>query len=203
MTSLGKLPVDFYTRKEVDQIARELLGKILATRVKGAVTSGVIVETEAYGGPEDKASHAHGNRRTVRTESMFQSGGHAYVYLCYGIHRMFNVVTGPVDYPAAVLIRAVEPLEGVETMLLRRKMKALEPRITAGPGALAEALGITLSLDRENLSGTKIWIEDRGRNYSTEEIVASPRVGVHYAGEHSKLPRRYRVKGHPFTSPAK
>jgi len=192
----------FYLRRDVDAIARELLGKTLVTRFGGKLTSGIIVETEAYGGPEDKASHAHGNRRTARTESMFLPGGHAYVYLCYGIHHLFNIVTGPQDYPAAVLIRALEPLEGIPEMLKRRNFKKVEPRLTAGPGALTQALGITTAHDRASLLTGPIRVIDTDREIPAAKIDASPRVGVHYAGEHSKLPRRYRVKENPFTSPA-
>lgn len=187
---------------DVDAIARELLGKALVTQFDSKRTSGIIVETEAYGGPEDKASHAHGNRRTARTESMFLAGGHAYVYLCYGIHHLFNIVTGPKDYPAAVLIRAVEPLEGIPEMLRRRKFKKVDPRLTAGPGALTQALGITTAHDRENLLTGSILITDISQKISAKNILASPRVGVQYAGEHATLPRRYRVKDNSFTSPA-
>lgn len=196
----ARLERDFYERLNVVQISCELLGKILLTKIGSTITSGIIVETEAYGGALDRASHAYGNRRTPRTESMFLPGGHAYIYLCYGMHNLFNVVTGPKDIPAAVLIRAVEPQQGIETMLQRRRMKKLEPRLTAGPGALAQALGMNRSHDKTDLRGTTIWIEDAGTSISKSSVIASPRVGVHYAGEDAKLPWRFRLRGSLWTS---
>lgn len=197
------LPREFYVREDAVKIAKELLGKFLFTKLNGQVAGGMIVEAEAYGGKVDKASHAFGNRRTERTESMFLLGGHAYVYLCYGIHSLFNVVTGPKDFASAVLIRAIEPKEGIDVILKRRKAKKLESKISAGPGALTQALGITLKHDRLDLCGEKIWIEDRGIKIRKTNILESPRVGVHYAGEDAKLNWRFRVKDSLWTSPAK
>lgn len=201
--SASVLPRSFYLREDVVQIGRELLGKFLMTRINGVVTGGMIVEVEAYGGMMDKASHAHGNRRTNRTESMFLLGGHAYVYLCYGMYELFNVVTGKKDEAAAVLIRALEPKEGIETILRRRKMKKLGPRLSAGPGALTRALGITRRHDRIDLCGDVVWIEDRGVVVPKNKIVESPRVGVHYAEEDAHLHWRFRIKDSLWTSPAK
>ncbi|MBI1225762.1 MAG: DNA-3-methyladenine glycosylase [Bacteroidetes bacterium] len=199
------LPRDFFTRTDVVQVAKDLLGKYLVTNFEGEISSGKIVETEAYRAPDDRACHAFGNRRTARTEVMFAEGGRAYVYLCYGIHHLFNVVTGPADTAHAVLIRAVQPVDNVELMLVRRNMQRLERKLTAGPGALTEALGIrTAHTDLSFLDPTSIiWLEDRGEIILEENIVASPRVGVAYAKECVDWPWRFRVKDSAWTSPAK
>ncbi len=199
------LPLHFFTRTDVVQVAKDLLGKYLVTHFEGELTSGKIVETEAYRAPDDRACHAFANRRTARTEVMFAEGGHAYVYLCYGIHHLFNVVTGPPEMAHAVLIRAVQPVDNVELMLARRNMEALERRLTAGPGALTEALGIrTAHTGLSLLDPTgPIWLEDRGEVVLEENIVASPRVGVAYAGECAEWPWRFRIKNSQWTSPAK
>ena len=198
-----KLSKDFYTRMDPVQISKDLLGKYLVTKIDGAITAGMIVETEAYHGPEDKAAHSFGGRRTDRTEVMFWEGGFAYVYLCYGIHHLFNVVTAVDGVPHAVLIRGVEPAEGVNIMLERREMHQLKPNLTAGPGALSKALGIKTSHTKTPLNSDIIWIEDRGILLEEKEIIASPRVGVAYAKEDALLPWRFRIKGNPYTSPAK
>lgn len=206
---MPSLPRGFYLRSDVVKISRELLGKVLYTRLPGPagrrqLTGGVIVETEAYAGPEDRASHAFGNRRTARTEVMFHRGGIAYVYLCYGIHSLLNVVTHSEGIPHAILIRAIEPTRGRPTMLRRRHMEGpVVPRLTAGPGALSQAMGIDPSLSGETLDGPRLWIEDQGIEVLPEAIVASPRVGVAYAGLHAARPWRFRVKDSPWTSPAK
>ena len=198
------LPAHFYTRPDVVQVAKDLLGKYLVTNFEGQVTSGKIVETEAYRAPDDRASHAFGNRRTARTEVMFAEGGHAYVYLCYGIHHLFNVVTGPAEMAHAVLVRAVQPVDNVERMLARRRMEKLERRLTAGPGSLTEALGIRTAHTGLSLLdlNSPIWLEDRGEVVLEENIVASPRVGVGYAGECAAWPWRFRIKDSVWTSPA-
>lgn len=199
------LPLHFFTRTDPVQVAKDLLGKYLVTHFEGELTSGKIVETEAYRAPDDRACHAFANRRTARTEVMFAEGGHAYVYLCYGIHHLFNVVTGPPEMAHAVLIRAVQPVDNVELMLGRRKMVKPERRLTAGPGALTGALGIlTAHTGLSLLDPTgPIWLEDRGEVVLEENIVASPRVGVAYAGECAEWPWRFRIKNSPWTSPAK
>ncbi|MBW7913646.1 MAG: DNA-3-methyladenine glycosylase [Taibaiella sp.] len=196
------LPEDFYTRKHVVQIAKDLLGKVLVTNFEGERTAGMIVETEAYAGVVDKASHAYGGRRTARTETMYSRGGVAYVYLCYGIHHLFNVVTNAEDIPHAVLIRAVEPLEGVDIMLARRGKPKLTPQLTAGPGALSRALGITTGYTGLSLN-THIFIEDRGIKIPPRDIIAGTRVGVAYAQEDAYLPYRFWVKGNPYVSRGK
>ncbi len=198
-----KLDLSFYRREDVLQISRELLGKILYSyHPKDGITSGMIVETEAYAGPIDRASHAYDNRRTNRTEVMYKPGGVAYVYLCYGIHSLFNVITGYKDVPHAVLIRALEPVDGLDIMLRRRNMKKIEPRVSAGPGMLTKAMGITTSDDGVPLNGRRIWIEDNGKTIDDDDIIASPRVGVDYAGEDAKLPFRFRITDTKWTSKA-
>jgi DNA-3-methyladenine glycosylase len=158
------------------------------------------VETEAYKGAEDKASHAYGGRFTNRTQTMYEAGGLSYVYLCYGIHHLFNVVTAPKGTPHAVLIRGIQPLEGLDVMLRRRNMSALKPNITAGPGALAQALGIDRKLNAQDLMGENIWIEEGDAPFDSGTIVACPRVGVAYAQDHALLPWRYYIKGNKFVS---
>ncbi|WP_316814871.1 DNA-3-methyladenine glycosylase [Pedobacter nyackensis] len=195
-----KLPFSFYQSKEVNQLAIQLLGKRLYTFVDGELTGGTIVETEAYKGVEDKASHAFGGRFTDRTKIMYEAGGVSYVYLCYGIHHLLNVVTAPKGIPHAVLIRGLEPIDGIDVMLRRRNMKVLKPNITAGPGALAKAMGVDKKLNAKDLDGDEIWIEDEGLAFDADDIAAVPRVGIDYAGEHASLPWRYYVKGNKFVS---
>lgn len=197
-----KLPRDFYTRADVTLISQELLGKYLFTNIGGHLTAGMIVETEAYCGRGDKACHAN-NKRTPRTEVMYGDGGHAYVYLCYGIHHLFNIVTNVEGTADAVLIRAVEPVEGMDWMLSRRNMAQPKTTLTAGPGSLSAALGITTKHYGQDLLGDTIWVEDRGIDVAQQDIIASPRVGVAYAGEDALRPWRYRIKGNKWTSPAK
>lgn len=197
---MAKIPYSFYQNQDVNELAVRLLGKCLVTRIDGELTSGIIVETEAYKGIEDKASHAYGGRFTNRTQTMYEAGGLSYVYLCYGIHHLFNVVTAPKGTPHAVLIRGVQPLDGVDIMLRRRRMDVLKRNITAGPGALAQALGIDRQLNAQDLGGDQIWIEDTGLSFPEDDIVACPRVGVDYAGDHALLPWRYYVRGNKFVS---
>jgi DNA-3-methyladenine glycosylase len=150
----------------------------------------VITETEAYAGAGDKASHASGGRRTARNEPMYGQGGVAYVYLCYGIHHLFNVVTNREGTPHAVLVRAVHPLEGIDVMVQRRGRVRFS---TGGPGTLSQALGIHTSQSGTDLLGTRIWIEDRGIVVPQKEVIVGPRVGVDYAGEDALLPYRFRI----------
>lgn len=198
---MAKLSLAFYRRADVVAISRELLGKYLFSRVPGSVvTGGRIVETEAYAGPEDRASHAHGNRRTARTEIMFHAGGVAYVYLCYGMHALVNVVTGSRGVPHAVLLRAVEPMQGIEVMLVRRRRTRVDRRLAGGPGMLSEALGIDTGCNGLDLRGGRIWIEDRGSAVTDGDIITGPRVGVDYAGPDAALPWRFRIRANPWTS---
>lgn len=197
---MTKLPFSFYQNNDVNSLAVQLLGKQLYTYVEGHLTGGIIVETEAYKGVIDKASHAYGGRFTNRTQVMYAAGGLAYVYLCYGIHHLFNVVTAPEGTPHAVLIRGLEPVTGVDVMLQRRNMIALKPNLTAGPGALAKALAIDKVLNAKDLQGEEIWIADTGMSVKPENIAAVPRVGVAYAEDHALLPWRYYIKGNKFVS---
>jgi DNA-3-methyladenine glycosylase len=195
-----KLPLSFYTHNDVLAITRQLLGKYLMTCIDGITTGGYIVEAEAYNGVVDKASHAYGGRLTPRTQTMHQQGGIAYVYLCYGIHEMFNVVTSTEGQPHAILIRAIVPTDGVEEIELRRNMSALKPAITSGPGSVAKALGISRKVNGFHLQGDVIWIEDRDLTFTDDEIIAAPRVGVDYAAEDALLPYRLYVKGNKYVS---
>jgi DNA-3-methyladenine glycosylase len=195
-----KLPASYYHSRDVVALSKDLLGKYLFTYIDGVITGGQIVETEAYCGVIDKASHAYGNRKTPRTQTMFMQGGIAYVYLCYGIHEMFNIVTSVEGEPHAILIRAIEPTEGLETMMLRRNMAALKPNITAGPGSVAKAMGISRAMNAFDLTGGMIWVEDRGIVIPGDKIAAVPRVGVSYAAEDALLPYRFYVKGNIYVS---
>ncbi|MBS1682856.1 MAG: DNA-3-methyladenine glycosylase [Bacteroidetes bacterium] len=186
-----KLPLEFYLRKNVTTIAKDLLGKILCTRIKNATTSGMIIETEAYSCRE-RGSHAF-RGKTKRNEVMYENGGIAYVYLCYGIHEMFNVVTNVKDKAEAVLIRALSPLDGTATMMQRMNTDSLK-RITSGPGKLTKALNIDRSFNGMSLSNNELWIEDRGIAIHTKDIVCGPRIGIDYAGEDAKLPWRFYLK---------
>lgn len=197
------LPPNFYTRPDVVQIAKDLLGKVLVTNIMGSITAGIIVETEAYAGPTDKACHAFCNRRTKRTNIMYAEGGVAYVYLCYGIHHLLNVVTHHAEQPYAVLIRGLEPLEGLDLMLDRRNATMLKPSLTAGPGSLSAAMGITTSLTGISLQDPEIRIEDRGFSIADGDILSGTRVGVAYAAEDALLPFRFSIKGNPYVSKAK
>ncbi len=197
------LTESFYARKDVVKIAKELLGKVLVTRFDGILTSGMIVETEAYAGATDKASHAYGNRRTNRTEIIYGHGGAAYVYLCYGIHHLFNVVTNIQDTPHAILIRAIEPMEGINVMLQRRGKEKLQPLLTAGPGAMSMALGIHTKHSGLSLQGPGIHIEDRGIKISKKDIVAATRVGVAYAMDDALRPYRFYIKDNKYVSKGK
>lgn len=200
--SNAKLGNEFYLRDDVVQIARDLVGKELCTQLNGQIlTSGLIVETEAYSGRNDKACHANDGRRTERTEVMYHRGGVAYVYLCYGIHHLFNVVTNAEGQADAVLIRAIEPLEGTDLILKRRNADSLEPPVAAGPGRLTRALGITTDHYGTDLQGNNIWIREHPTFKSNElGLEASPRIGVDYAGEHAKRNWRFTIRDHPWVS---
>jgi len=198
---MKKLPLSFYERTNVLQIAKELLGKILVTRWDGIETSGRIVEAEAYNGIIDKASHASGGRRTNRNEVMYGKGGVAYVYLCYGIHHLFNVVTNEMETPHAILIRALEPIKGIDVMLERTGKKQLDNTLTKGPGNVSKALGISFKQHSgHSLSSKELFIAEDGFILNKKDIAASPRIGVDYAGDDASLPYRFYIKGNPFVS---
>jgi DNA-3-methyladenine glycosylase len=195
-----KLSRDFYLKEDVFQISRDLLGKVLYTNIEGEITSGLIVETEAYRAPEDKASHAFGNKKTSRTAPFYLEGGISYVYICYGIHYLFNIVTNKAEIPHAILVRAVEPLTGIEVMLERRKKKVLDKSLTSGPGALSQALGINKVHNSLSLTGDTVWIEDKGTIVQAKDIVSTSRIGVDYAQEYALKPWRYYISGNKWVS---
>lgn len=192
-TPHSRLGPSFYQNTDVVAVARALLGKYLVSNIGGAYASGMITEVEAYRAPDDKACHAYNNRRTKRTEIMFWEGGVAYVYLCYGIHHLFNVVTGDQDMAHAVLIRAIEAKEGLPVMEERRGVSRQKPQLTAGPGVMSKAMGITTAYTGHSLlqPDSAIWIEDRGLVLAASEIERSPRIGVDYAAECAAWPWRF------------
>jgi len=196
----SKLPVSFYERENAALIASALIGKILITKIGEILTAARIVETEAYKGITDKASHAYGNRRTARTEIMYANGGVGYVYLCYGIHHLFNVVTNRSGVPHAVLIRAAEPITGIAEMLRRTGKQKLDNSLTSGPGNLTRALGISTAYNGISLTGETIYIAADNFIINTSEIIATTRIGVAYAGEDALLPYRFILKDNPFVS---
>lgn len=192
-----KLPIEFFQNNDTLTISRNLLGKYLVSSIDNKITSGMIVETEGYLGLEDRASHAFSNKRSNRTEILYLPGGHLYVYLCYGIHSLVNIVTQTKDVPHGVLIRALEPCDGTEWMLQRRHMNKIEHKLTSGPGSLSQAMGITTKFSGEPL-GKNVWVEDRGVKINVDQIIMSPRVGVGYAKEHALLPYRFQIKDNPW-----
>jgi DNA-3-methyladenine glycosylase len=195
-----KLPREFYTRTNVLTVARQLLGQRLVVPAQnGTRVAGMIVETEAYRGPQDRASHAYGGRRTIRTETMYRIGGTAYVYFVYGMYYQFNVVTNLNEIPHAVLVRALEPVEGIELMRERRPGQS-DHNLTNGPGKLCIALGIDRKLDRADLLGDGVWIEEGGKRIMPSVIACGPRVGVDYAGEWVDKPWRFWIRDNPFVS---
>ncbi|MHB1703497.1 MAG: DNA-3-methyladenine glycosylase [bacterium] len=215
-----KLDKSFYVRGDTVKIARELLGKYLMTDIDGkGLTGGKIVETEAYLGAIDKASHGYGNKKTERNKNLYKEGGYSYVYFIYGMYYLFNVVTGKENFADAVLIRAIEPEIGIDIMLERRnknleiKNKENTKRITSGPGLLTVALGINLKhngipICEQNILKNKggkdgsleIWLEDRNINIGEDLIISTPRIGVDYAAEHAKLPYRFKIKDNGWAS---
>jgi DNA-3-methyladenine glycosylase len=194
-----KLADSFYQRKDVVKIAQELLGKVLFTNIKGIVTAGMIVETEAYSWKE-KGCHAYGSKKTQRNAVMFEKGGFTYVYLCYGMHHLFNIVTNEPGVAEAVLIRAVEPVQGLDEMSLRRGKLKNKLHLTSGPGKLTKALGIDRALNGKFLLGDEVWVEDLQTKISNRNIVAGPRIGIDYAGDDALLPWRFTVKGNEWVS---
>lgn len=190
----------FYQRDDILQIAQDLLGSLITTRINKRECSAMIVETEAYKAPDDKGSHAYGNRRTKRTEVMFGEGGRAYVYLCYGLHQMFNVVSGPMGLAHAILVRAAEPVDGIAAMQERRNIGD-QNQLTNGPGKLCQAMGITREHNGSILfdKSSDITISEF-KLVQGEEIISGPRVGIAYAEECAHLPWRFRVKNNRWTS---
>jgi DNA-3-methyladenine glycosylase len=195
-----KLDEAFYQGTDVVKVAKDLLGKVLFTKTGRSLTSGIIVETEAYSHVE-KGCHAYLNRKTKRNEVMFNPGGYAYVYLCYGIHNLFNVVTGVAGTGDAVLIRALEPIEGIGLMK-KRMLTDNVRRITSGPGKLTKALGIDRSFNGKHLTGSDVWIGDEGLTIKKQQVIASKRIGIDYAGKDAELPWRFTIEGNVWVSKA-
>lgn len=195
------IPKSYFQNPNILFLAKDLLGKILCTEFNGEYCAAQIVETEAYKAPEDKGSHAYQNLRTNRTEIMFHDGGCAYVYLCYGIHSMFNVVTGPKDTAHAILIRAVEPLINLEAMKIRVETKKKEILLGSGPGNVCKSMGIHTSHNGEQLfKKGRIWLEDPKEKIDKSNVIASPRVGIAYAENWAHKNWRFYIKDHPSIS---
>ena len=199
---MSKLNLDFYQRDDVVIISKELLGKVLFTNFNNQITAGIIVETEAYAGITDRASHAFNTKRTKRNEVMYNSGGVSYVYLCYGIHHLFNIVTNKKNIPHAVLIRAIEPIVGLDIMLNRRLHSKKTFALTSGPGCLSKSLGITTKNSGVSLLKNHIWIENQHISIKESNIISSPRVGIQYAKEDANNPWRFQIRNNPWVSPA-
>ena len=198
------LPLAFFQRPDVLTIARELLGKHVFTHLDGELTGGRIVETEAYRHEGDPSITLHLQRKARQAQALYQPGGHAYLYTVYRVHTLFNLTVHDAAHPDAVLIRAIEPLEGLEVMLRRRGLAQVARNLTAGPGVLSQALGLTPALNGELLTGPRIWLADAGEIIADDNVLASSRVGLEYAGaEAVALPWRFRVKDSKWTSPAK
>ena len=195
-----KLPESFYQDDDVVSLSSKLLGKYLFTCVDGQLTGGIIVETEAYRGPEDRGSHAYNHRRTARNEIMYAKGGVVYMYICYGIHDMLNIVTGMENESHAILIRAIEPLYGLDIMRRRRNIVNHDTRLCRGPGALARALGLNKSHNGTDLLGETIWIEDRDNPVPDDRIIASARVGMNFEGPYKTIPWRFYIRGNRYVS---
>jgi DNA-3-methyladenine glycosylase len=196
---MSKLPLKYFQQDDVVALSKDILGKVLYTKINGKITAGIITETEAYTGINDKASHAYGGKITKRNEVMYRNGGVAYVYLCYGLHCLFNVVTNIKNIPHAILIRSVYPIVGIEEILRRRNLKHLSKNITIGPGKVTQALGINLSHNGILLNGKQIWIEDRGIIIPENKINVGTRIGVDYAQEDALLPYRFWVNHSDIT----
>jgi DNA-3-methyladenine glycosylase len=205
---MKKLPIAFYQRKDVVKIAEDLIGKILVSKFDGRLTSGMIVETEAYIGLTDKASHSFGGRRTAKNEYMYAAPGTAYVYVCYGMHQLFNVVTNKKDIPDAVLIRAIEPLQGMDIMLQRTGKLKSNNTLTRGPGNVGKALGINKAHSGLNLLGNELFIcegivikeKDSGRSKRPDPVGSSKRIGVENSGLAALYPYRFYLKGNKYVS---
>ncbi|MFU8842198.1 MAG: DNA-3-methyladenine glycosylase [Bacteroidales bacterium] len=188
-----KLRSAFYLQEDVLNVARELLGKIIFTQINNEITGGMITETEAYAGTTDRASHAWNHRRTSRTGIMYRAGGVAYVYLCYGIHPLFNFVTAKPEIPHAVLLRGIYPLFGCDAMENRTGKKSTGKSFSDGPGKVTKALGISVSDNGISLTGNRIWVEDHGIVVKDEGVLITPRIGVAYAGSDASLPYRFLI----------
>jgi DNA-3-methyladenine glycosylase len=203
LATAPRLDSAYFQQTDTLWLAQDLVGKLIFTCFGGQLTGGRIVETEAYLGTTDQACHAHLGKRTKRTETMYQAGGVAYIYLCYGVHALLNLVTHQEGVPHVVLVRAIEPLVGTEVMLARRGAHRLTPRLTAGPGVLTQALGLTTAHNGQSLCSDILWLATDGSRVTPHDLIASPRVGIaSYAGPDTHQPWRYRLRNSPWTSPA-
>lgn len=197
---MNPLPLSYYQNDDVVFLAKDLLGKKLCTNINGQFASGIITETEAYCGRNDKACHANNGKRTKRTEVMFQKGGRAYVYLCYGIHNLFNITSNVNGLADAILVRAIQPVDGIEIMLERRNKSKLDKTLSSGPGTLSQALGIDRKLYGADLIGSDVWIEDYPTKLDDSEIMETTRIGVDYAGEDALRAWRFYIKDSDWVS---
>jgi DNA-3-methyladenine glycosylase len=200
LSQIMKLPESFFKSDDVVQLSAKLLGKLLYTYIDGQLAGGIIVETEAYRGPEDRGSHAYNNRRTPRNEIMYAEGGVVYMYICYGIHDMLNIVTGRKGDSHAILIRALEPVVGLDIMRLRRGFDTDDRRLCKGPGALARAMGLNKTHNGLSVSGDEIWIEENTDFKPAEQIVSAPRIGLNIDEPYKSIPWRFYVKGSKYIS---
>lgn len=194
-----RLGIDFYQRNDVLKIAQDLIGKCLFTQVDGVTTGGIIVETEAYSWTE-RGCHAYNARKTKRNAVMFDEGGLVYVFLCYGMHNLFNIVTNKAGIAEAVLVRAIEPVSGIEEMKKRRGQLSNEKHLTSGPGKLTKALGISRTFNGKSLLNAEVWLEDRNTTIAPSDILVTPRIGIDYAGEDAALPWRFAKKSSAWLS---
>jgi DNA-3-methyladenine glycosylase len=197
---MKKVPLTFYDRDDVVQIAKELLGKIVLTNISGELTSGRIVETEAYVAITDKASHSFAGRRTAKNDHMYEVAGTTYVYICYGMHQMLNIVTNKKDIPDAILIRAIEPLQGIDVILKRTGKETLNNTITKGPGNVGKALGIFKQHSGVLLNREITIYTDKHSLINDSDIGISKRIGVESSGADGRLPYRFYIKGNKYVS---
>lgn len=188
----------FFQSDNVVELARKLIGCRLSTKINGQITSGMITETEAYAGQNDKACHAHLGRFTKRTSVMYEPGGIAYIYLCYGIHHLFNIVTNTSGNADAILVRAFKPINGIDTMIKRRGKSKLDKTLTSGPGNVSQALGLNKNHNQNSVCSNEIWIKKT--EYFSPELVQTTRIGIDYAEEDAKLPWRFYDKNSKFVS---
>ncbi|EAS19841.1 3-methyladenine DNA glycosylase [Flavobacteria bacterium BBFL7] len=196
-----KLPNLYYQHHDVVALSRDLIGKKIVSNINGELTSGIITETEAYRGYDDKACHAHLGRFTDRTKVMYEPGGVAYVYLCYGIHHLFNIITNTDGNADAILIRAVEPVEGIDIMLKRRGKKKLDKTLTSGPGNFSKAFALDKSFYGADLTGDEVWIEKSDLlRFRESDIISTTRIGIDYAGEDKNLPWRFYLNSSTYVS---
>ena len=197
---MSRLPQSYYTNEDVVFLAKDLVGKSLFVQTEGVLTGGIIVETEAYKGPEDVGSHAYNHRRTSRNDIMYSVGGVVYMYICYGIHDMLNIVTGTENMAHAILIRAIQPTTGIEIMRERRKVFKEDVRLCRGPGALAKALALKKVHNGISLQSDEIWIEEQGLTVDQNQITAGPRIGLNIDEPYKSIPWRFYLTGSPYVS---